>query len=413
MSTVFNTYDGPTTEPIQLDVIAPSGAHVGHIGDYESVKFTTSITEADTLEVVLPLGELAALLAPCDGEVLVQYTINDQVFLFMPVQSEARSFPDAPSGGLMTLTCAGGRTFLDGELVSPSLTAAVMDHGSAMAAVDGDLEGVVKRIATAGVGRLNHPIKVLYSQGRGQFVRVVVGWDSPTDILREVMAGTGYYISLQSWVPGRPYPESKPLAPTLFLDIKPFRDTGIYWSAEAGDLVKWELAHRRAKATRVTVGYKDEHTGGHTYMRKAAASHSAVWHRRELYSEFTYPYSEWEDKTKPPNPTRLRTAMDRAAKALLDQNGPSASVTAEVDTAHMWTFSDNTADPKAFNTGDRVTLDIHPFGLYKAVITSVNIETTPDSHTVVPVVSNPDTMSTDVFARVANLANRIHHIERR
>lgn len=414
MSTVFETYAGQTREPIQVDVITPQGVKVGHIGDYESVRFTTSITAADTLELEMPLGELSALLAPCDGSVLVQYTINDQVFLFMPAQVEAHSLNGAPEVGYMSITCAGGWTFLDRELVPPSLFDPIDFARSTSFSIEGNLESVVKQVALVGSQRANHPIYVLTSQDRGPFVHVSGGWDTAAELIRKVMPGTGFYLDLRGWVSGFPYPEFEPFAPTMFLDVKPFRDTDIHWSAEAGDLVRWTLTHKRAQATRVTLGYETKSPANRKYVQKTDGNHSPAWYHRELYSEFRYAYENWEDKEVPPDPYRLHMAMEKAALTELAKNGPTASVSAEVDVANLWAFSADTTNPRAFNTGDRVALDL-PGGLgsHQAVITSVEVETTADSHKVTPVVSSPDIMDPDVFSRVAGLANQVHHLEQK
>lgn len=413
MATIFDTYNGPSASPITMEVITPQGVPVGLIGEYESAVATPSLYEADTLELQAPLTDVTALLLPCDGSVLVAYHVNDKTFLYMPADAEVHSMDGAPEVAVVTVTCAGGWTWLDGQVIPPSLEDPVELAESTEFRLEGNLENVVKRLITAGTLRLNHPLYVLTSQDRGPLVSVADGWVSTAEVVRDLLNGTGYYLDLQGWVPGKPYPAVEPFAPTVFVDVKPYRETETVWSATAGDLLNWTFKRSRAQATRVTLGYETDSPANREYFRVTDGNHAAAWHHREVYEEFKYEYPSWADDEVPPDVYRLRDQMEATALRKLAENGPTVAVDAEVDVANLWIFSGDHDNPRAFDLGDRITLDLPVLGQHRAVVTAVEISSTPEEFTVTPRVSLPDTMETDIFTRVAGLSRRVHNIERR
>lgn len=415
MSTVFHTFSGTTDQPVLLEVITPQGQEVGLIGNYESLDMSVSIRDADILELVLPLDDMAALLAQCDGSVLVTVKIEDHSFIFMPAEAEATSADGAPDVAQLHLTCAGGWTWLDGQLIPPSMDGP-LDHAQGTEFVlEGNLETVVKRLVTVGALRLNHPLYVLTTQDRGPRVNVSGAWDTSAEYVRDVLNGTGYFLELTGWVPGDPWLPgyARPFGPTVAIDVIPFREREVLWTTQGGDITKWSLSRARPSATRVTLGYKTDAPAERQYHRVTDGNHSAAWHHREVYEAFEYNYPTWADEDVPPDHWALMDQMDVAAKRKLAEAGTQVSLSAEVDVANLWRFSRDHDDPRAFNLGDLVKLEVPKLGRHQAVVTDVEVHASADTFTVTPVVSTPDTMRTDVFSRVSDLSRRVHNIERR
>lgn len=415
MSTTFNTFSGYTTQPLTVEVITPLGREVGLIGNYEELTMSVSIKDADILDLVLPMDGLAVLLSQCDGSVLVSVKLEDKTYLFMPTEATAESVDGAPDVAQLHITCSGGWTLLDGQAIPPSLEEPVEHALSTEFHLAGTLEQVIKRLITVGTLRLNHPVYVLTSQDRGPQVEVSGAWDSAAELVRDLLNGTGYFLQLQGWVPGDPFPmgQATPYGPAMIVDVVPFRDRETLWTTQAGDITKWSLSRTRPTATRVTLGHETDTLENRTYYRVTDGNHAVGWHHRELYQEFKYDHPLWADKDATPDHWRLLDQMEVEAKRKLAEAGSKVSLSAEVDVANLWRFSQDRDDPRAFDLGDLITVEVPYLGRHRAVVTDVEVKATADTFSVVPSISTPDTMSGDVFTRVSDLSRRVHNLERK
>lgn len=411
MATVFEEYAGPTSEPIQLGLITPQGHNVAYIGDYESVKASLSIYEASTLEFTCQLNADTALLLPCDGEVVITYRVGTKFYIFMPNTCEIVSHDDDPLQALLHVTASTCLAIVAGEKIPPGLSAPVHEWDSDTFSIAGNVESVVKQVLYAGINRENHPLYVLTSLDRGPYVEITGAWDSADKLILEALKGSGFYLRFDGWTKGMAYPESEPFIPTYLVDVVPYRNTDIVWTPEAGDVSKWSAAYTRAAANRVTLTYKEDENTRTKYLTLTDGDDLTGWQHREVVEKVDYAYADWEDSDIPPEAFRLQAQMKESAKRTLAANGPKVEVSATIDVANLWTFSSNTEDPRAFDLGDRVTLGLPMVGEVSAIIASVDVATTADSHEVTPHVTTEDSVSLDVFTKVALLEQRVHRLE--
>ncbi|QGJ94149.1 minor tail protein [Corynebacterium phage EmiRose] len=411
MSTVFETYTGATGEPIELGLITPQGGRVAYIGNYESVKASISIYEASTLEFTTPLDDNTALLLPCDGKVIITYKVGDKVWLFMPNVAEVVSHDDDPALAVVHVTASTGIATLAGERIPPGLSLPQEQWSSETFSIAGNTESVVKQVLYAGVNRANHPLYVLTSLDRGPYIEITGAWEAADKVVIDALRGSGFYLRFDGWIDGMPYPEAKPFIPTYFVDVVPYRPTDVVWTPEAGDVTDWSVTYTRAAANRVTLTYKEKDAPRTQLLTLTDGDDLTGWQHREIVEKFDYAYADWEDKDIPPEAFRLQNQMEDKARRLLTANGPSVEVKATIDVANLWNFTSNRADPRGFDLGDIVTLGLPVVGDVSAVVISVDIETTADSHTVTPHVGTEDTISSDVFTQVSLLAQRVHRLE--
>lgn len=409
MTSMYDTAAGTVPDPITVELWTHQGQRLGLLQG-ESMTFTFSSSGPDVAQLELPLDFLTSTLVPCDGTVLVGMRINGKTHLTMPVDTRVSSGED-PTVAVLKCTTAGGRSLLDGQRVPPSLEAPITEQVTEQYMVSGPLETVVKRLVSLGQERTGHPLHVLPDQGRGPYMVASGSWDTVGEKVTELLASTGYRLVMDGWLPGDPQPEGATLsAPSVLVDVVPFKQTaGVVWSVDGGDITDWQVGHKRATTTRTVVGYETDNGAERRYMALQGVESFSPWSVREGYTEYTHPDDGEQDS--PPDIYRVLEGMEAHGRTELAKAAPVMSMDVSVELGGMWKF-DSDSGPRSFDLGDTVEVHLPYLGGFTQVITEVEVAITPETFTVSPTVSTPDTLDTDPYSVLADMTRRVQKLER-
>lgn len=410
MTTWYNTPDGPTQEPISVELIDFGGTPLGHLGSFDEMTFTFAGGEADTAELEIPLTETTAQLLPCDGRVLIAARINGVTHLTTPVQVKATSGIN-PDTGTLSVTAAGGWTLLDGQVLPPGLYDGLTTTDTAYT-ITGPLETVVKQLITVGTLRVSHPIYVTPDRRRGPEVTASGAWETVGDAVRDLLAGTGYRLDIQSWVPGDNAVTDAISAawPFIAVDVVPYRRReGLVWSAEGGDIDSWEATNSRATMTRVVVSNAaQEPQDRYSDVAKQESPGQSWWAIREGYRKIEDPPALGENGT---DPFRIRDNLQAQAEAELSRTAAAQTLAVKIAPGTAWRFGTGD-DPRTYRVGDIATVDLPLIGRVEQAVTAVEVKITPTEMTVTPTVATPDTTDRSPLGALARLGSRVDTLER-
>lgn len=412
MSTIYDTPRGPSYDPLPVELWTWRGERLGKVGAFESMSFnvTGKPGKADTATLEVYLNWLTMKLLPCDGEVLVAAHYNGMTLLYVPVTAEVHSLASNPELAVLTVQCTGGWSFLEGEVATPGLTPAVVDSPSKEFSLSGDLESVVKTLVAVGTQRVGHPLMVVPPSGRGPKVQVHGAWETVGEHVADLMTNSGYMLTFRGWVPGDPQPMdwTQLSHPCYVVDMKPHTPRpGLVWSYRGGDLSKWSVLRKRAAATRAIAHNGEEEIGGREVLMVRGVEGESPWSRREIYVRHT------PHKDENMDPIRLHEELEDAAVTKLTEQAPAMEVAATIESTAGWEFGTDGASPRQYTVGDEAVLELPLLGQLKQVITSVEVEITPEVLTVTPTVGTPDTMDVTTFDAMAGMDKRIARLERK
>lgn len=411
MTTRYIGLDGsPTWEPIPTEVWTAGGQRVGALGYFESLRLTFTDRAAGGGAVIGPSGTELELLSRCDGNALLVSRVNGHTFVGVPVEAEVRSGAD-PNVSETEVTLATGWTLLDGATMPPSLDQNLTEDPALEFNLTGALESVIKSLIHVTVHRLGLPLVCVPDRGTGPVVTARGAWDNVGDLIRDLLAGTGYRLDLAGWVPGDPTGDlqATPSGPCLIADVVPYRRRdGLVFATVSGDITDWSVKRQRAVTTKAVVGYEveDETLRQYVQLERPTASKWAV---REKYLEYSAP-DQIDDRD--PDPIEVRYGMEETAVAELMAGGVTESVDVKVELGGSWRFTANTQDPRGYTVGDVATLELPGMPTLVNVVTEVEVEVTPTELTVTPTVSTPDTLVRDQYTAQAALARRVTQLER-
>lgn len=413
MTTLYETsHAGATYDPLPVEVWTWEGQVMGRVGASESMAFTyTDGSSPDTAVLDVDLDALTASLVPCDGTMLVAARYPGRTHLSVPVQAEVRAGED-PSVAVARITTAGGRSLLDAALAPPTLEGPLDNQDTEGYTLSGPLEDVVKRLISQGVARNGHPVVVLPSQGRGPSVTATGAWTNVGSTVNDLVTGTGYRLDVTGWVPGDPLPatDTAPVSPTILVDVVPLRDRdGLEWSTLAGDITDWSMTHKRATATRATVGYAVDRPEDRRYLQVSGPT-TSPWAVRETYVKYDAGKNGEDDVV---DLYRLAEDMENAGRTELAKGAATVSMDVDVEVSNLWRFGPSADDPRQFNVGDWVRVTLPVLGTHRQVVTEVEVKLTPAEFSVTPRVSTPYTMDPTLFSTVADVARRVTDLERR
>ena len=410
MSTLFDIGQSSTWEPLQVELWSHTGQRLGYVGKYDSMTFTYADRGADTAILVLPLDSLSAQLVPCDGTVLVGMRYNGTAHITTPVKAEVEA-GDTPDQAMVKITTAGGWTLLDGQRVPPSLGSPLLEQTSEKWEIKGNLETVIKTLITVGVQRTGHPVYVLPDQKRGPEVEATGSWDTVAQAVDTLLVKNGYRLDLSGWLPGDQQPDGAALrTPYVIADVVPYTaHDGLVWTVESGDIVDWSVTHTRATTTRGTVGYEIKDQAQRRYLSIRGEESASPWSVRDSFVEYT-DHKEIDDRQ--PDPYVVARGMEAEGDDRLAKGAPSFGLSVKVDVGNTWQFKRGSLEPRTFDLGHYADIYLPVLGYYRQVITEVELHVTPNSFSVTPTVSTPDTLDTDMFSAVATLAQRLDKMER-
>lgn len=415
MSTLYNTPRGETWDPMPIEVWHWGGQPLGRVNGIEEAKVTWRDGSADTISLTAALDDVTSPLIPCDGEYLLVTRFNGQTHLAVPTDGAAQSGDD-PRTALASITAAGGKTLLDGELIPPTLEDPVYHLNGDEFTVTGSLEDVVKRLIRIGVSRTLHPVIVLPSLGRGPSITVSGEWEKLGDLLDDVMAGTGYRLDIHGWAPGDPPPtdDINPSTPVIIVDIAQYVPvSGLEWSVESGDITDWEYTVKRASATRAVISPSQSSQEGeddtNIVLEVVGDEPSSPWARREVYIRGDGFAQEDENR----DPIALRYRLEEQAATELTQAARSLSVDVTVELAAVWEAGTDGVFPRQFWLGDMATVHLPQLEPVQQVVTEIEATLTPDNFVVRPTVGTPYTLDPGLFGNVAALTRRTNRLEKR
>lgn len=412
MSTLYNTQRGPKQDPVDAELWTWDGQRLGKLGEFEEMLFTFSEREADTAELDLPLNDLTATLLPCDGLVLIGMRINGLSHVSVPVQAEAVS---QDGQARLRVTAAGGWALLDGEVVPPSLEPDLTSTTAQEFELSGALEDVVKQAVRVGSISAGHPVVILPSLGRGPTVQVSGAWESPAEVIKQVILHTDYRVQVRGWLPGdsQPNPDLNLTQPCVVVDVVPYRDRGLRWSDAAGDISEWSMKRKRPSATRLVVGndVKDEeYLAAGRFKQVIGVETESPWNRREAYLKADTRAATREGFLDVHVEEYL---MDSAAAVELSRSGADVEVAVTVDPSSSWEFGIDAMQHSQYDIGDLAVIDLPVIGEVEQVVTGVEVKITPVEFAVTPKVGTPDTLDTSIYGTAADTARRVARIERR
>lgn len=412
MSTLYNTQRGAQYDPVDAELWTWDGQRLGKLGEFEEMRFTFNEREADTAELELPLNDLTATLLPCDGLVLIGMRINGVSHVSVPVRAEATSRDGQP---MLSVTAAGGWALLDGEVVSPSLSSDVTISAKEEFELSGALEYVVKEAVRVGSISAGHPVVILPNLGRGPYVQFTGAWESPAEVIKQVIAHTNYRVRVQGWLPGdpQPTPDLNLTKPCVVIDVVPYRDLGLRWSEAAGDVSEWRVTRKRPSTTRLVVGndvQNGEFLAASRFKRVVGVETESPWNRREAYLKADTKAATREGFLDVIVEEYL---MDAAASVELSRSGAHVEIEATVDASSVWEFGTDDKRPLQYDVGDLAVIDLPVIGEVEQIVTAVEVKITPSEFAVIPKVGTPDTLDTSIYGTAADTARRVARIERR
>jgi hypothetical protein len=395
VSTIYSTPRGNTYDPMPVELWRWDGTGaVGRLETSEEIEVTWADRDAGTTTIDTPLNDLSRLLLDDKGSVLVVVTLNGKRHVSTVVESEATADEDARRDVRVQATTASAWSLLDGQRIPPVPDRPLSQQESAEEYVlTGPVETVVKTLVRIGAERLGHPIAVIEDRGLGPTVTVRSRMDTTADLVKEALAGTGYRLSLDAWLPGDERIGDLSLTrPTIIADVVAYRDRpGLVLSGVSEDLESWSLKRTRATQTRVIVGDKGEGTEQRFVSVGAEDPDLSPWARREGYTS-----TSSEDET----PAEVGAAELAEAAATAEMDATAAP-------SQAWEFGEDGEYPRQYDVGDWCTVSLPEVGDVREVITEVTAKLTPVSLTVTPKVGTPDTKSRDLYALVTDLSKRV------
>ncbi|RAV34261.1 Gp37-like protein [Corynebacterium heidelbergense] len=401
MATMYNTSRGPTWDPMVVEIWPWDGdGPVGRLELSEKIEVTWADRGSGTVLIESPLTDLTRSLIPADGAMLVVVNLNGKRHVSSVVEAVPFAESDQIHDVRIRVATASPWSMLEGQLIPPVPDQPLSLQQSAEEFVlTGPVETVVKRLVQLGAARLGHPIQVQPDTGRGPTVTVRSRNDSVSDLVDKALAGTGYRLRLDAWLPGDGPVGDLPLTrPTIIADVQPYRrQPGLVWSARAEELEKWQLRHTRATATRMIVGDKGEKTAQKFVEVVADDEPGSPWARREGYTSAS---SDGDDLQQ--------VGLDELAKT-----GPVVSADIAASPAAVWEFGSDGLYPRQYDVGDYASVELEGIGSIEQVITEVTATLTPVSLTVVPKVATPDTRERDLYSTVLDLDKRLGQQQRR
>lgn len=414
MATIYDTLRGPDLDPIPVELWTHQGERLGKIGAFESMSFSVSGRpgRASTATLEVQLTDLTAALLPCDGTVLVVAHYNGMTLIYTPVTAEARNVTRDASVALLTVQCTGGWSFLEGAVTTPDLLTGdpLMDMPRESFELSGDLETVVKKLIDAGRGRVNYPLIVVPSSGRGPTVTATGAWETVGELVEALLMGTDYMLTFTGWVPGEPQPISEYILtrPCYVVDLKPYTPrSGLVWSYLGGEVSSWSVTRKRASATRAVVHNGAEDVLDREVIQVQGVEPQSAWGVREVYVR--HPMSKDVDLS----PDARYAEMEAAALGTLAERAPAIEVNASIESPVSWEFGVDEATPRQYMVGDMATVDLPVLGEVKQVVTDVEVKITPAALTVTPTVGTPDTMAVTTYDALASVDKRLTRLERK
>lgn len=397
---MYATPRGVTEDPMPVELWRFDGdGAVGRLETAEELEFTWADRTAGTAVIETPLTNLSRMLLDKNGETLVVATFNGKRHVSTVVESEVFAEGDQSQDVRVRAVCASAWSLLEGQRIPPVPDQPLSLQQSAEFFVfSGPLETVVKRLVSIGSRRVGHPIQVADDLGRGPRVTVKARNDTTADLVAGLLAGTGYRLSLEAWLPGDERIGSLSLTvPTIVADVVPYREQpGLVWSSVASDLDDWGLTYKRPTMTRVIVGDSGEKTEQKFVSVASPTAPKSPWAQREGYTEA----GEEEDV--------YQKGGDELAKA-----DGVVDLDATATPSQSWEFGADKQFPRQYDVGDWVTVDLEGVGRVRQVVTEVTVKLTPVSLTVTPKVSTPDTTAKDLYAMVTDLDKRLERAQRR
>lgn len=386
---VYNTPRGETYEPLTVELWRwDGGAPLGRLDQNERVSVTWEERGSGTAEIITPVSPLSTLLLETDSSILVVVTMNGCRHVSTVVKSSIEGGDGKEP--LIHAVTASAWHLLDGERLPPNPDYELSMQSSAQWEMTGPVESVVKYALDYGASRLEHPIYVSYDVGQGPEVTAVSKLDSVSDVVKAAVAGTGWRLVLDPWMPGDAGVDGFTFSmPSLIAYVMPYRETpGLVWSGE--DITDFKATYDRAQYDRiiVTSGSSDDNKKYAEYVDDQAQL--SPWSWRESTTQAN-------DKADPATVAQAELVKARAA----------SSVDVTIAPGNLWEFGSDGAYPRQFDVGDIATIQLPVIGEVKQVITSVSVELTPTSFTVTPKVSTPDTEDRDLFTTIATLAARL------
>lgn len=395
MATYYNTARGTSYDPMPVEVWRHDGqGALFRVELAESVKVTWADRTTGTAEFDLKLDNMTAPLTACDGMYLFVVTLNGHRHASTPVK--AAPYNDGDTDEVrVKFTTASPWNLLTGERVPPVPDRPLSQQESAEFYVaTGPVETVVKSLVSVGAARLGHPIAVLPSLGNGPTVTVSSRFDTVAELVEGALAGTGYRLSLDVWLPGDEKIGDLSLTkPTIVADVVPYRDReGLVWARVSADLDQWQLDKTRATSTQVVVGDRGEGVEQHFVLVETTDEVASPWAKRETFVSVT---------------DEATTLLDAGTGELL-KSAATTDLDATIAPAGVWEYGSDGEYPLQFSVGDVATIDLgDPLGEVRQVVTEVTAELTPTEFTVTPKVSTPDTMERDIYATLTDLQRRV------
>lgn len=401
MSTIYSTPRGNTYDPMPVELWHWDGTGaVGRLETSEEVEVTWADRGAGTATIDTPLNDLSRLLLDADGGVLVVATLNGKRHVSTVVESDTTADSEARRDVRVQATTASAWSMLDGQRIPPVPDRPLSQQESAEEYVlTGPVETVVKTLVRIGAARLGHPIAVMEDRGLGPTVTVRSRMDTTADLVTKALAGTGYRLDLDAWLPGDERIGDLSLTrPTIIADVVAYRERpGLVLSGVSEDLESWSLKHTRATQTRIIVGDDGEGVEQKFVQVDDESESLSPWARREGYAS-----TSSEEET----PADVGTAE-------LAESAATAEMDATAAPSQSWEFGDDGEYPRQYDVGDWCTIDLQEVGEVQEVITEVTVKLTPVSLTVTPKVGTPDTKSRDLYALVTDLSKRVDRQQRR
>lgn len=410
--TMYKTPRGLTETPMTVELYSWTGKALGMVSAFEKMSFVFAEREADTASLTVPLNALTALLVPCDGTVIIVARVNGATHLSVPVDVSVQSADD-PTIAQLVVEAAGGWTLLDGEVIPPGLDAGV-DAPELEYSLSNFIERVLKTFVTVGSERVEHPIHVIPDDPMHNFGSVTVSgaWETVGEACKNLLQRTGLRLSMEGWAPGdQPLDGISAETPFYSVDVRKYREVeGLVWSAEGGDISQWELKQKRATATRIVVSNQDKDLHLRASHEQTGMESGSPWQRRETFLKVQDPKPLGENEV---DPFRVRENLEmKASEALSDYDLP-VSVSATITPGGAWEFGRDGKTALQYDVGDIATVVLPHIGEVKQVVTSVEVEWTPESFTITPMVATPDTQDTGLFATVADTTRRVVRLEKR
>lgn len=400
MATLFNTVRGNTYEPLPAEVWRWDGRGPEFpIETAEKISVTWADRESGVGEYDVRLTDLTAPLLACDGQYLLVSYLNGKRHLSVPITSVV--YNDGETDVVNTrITTATGWNLLQGQRIPPVPDMPLHLQGTAENYVlTGPVETVVKTLLQFGAERTGHPIYTLPDLGRGPEVTITSRFETVAELVEGALAGTGYRLNLETWLPGdNPTAGFDLSRPAILAEVMPYQNVpGLVFIDESGDLDKWEVERTRFAETRVILGDSGEGIEQRFTTLRYDPGPSSPWAMREGFE--TVDTDEGEDRVE-------------VGIAYLEGKAASVSASATVAPAGSWEFGTDGVYAAQYDIGDIAELDLGIAGVIEQVVTEVTAELTPTEFTVTPVVSTPDTMRRDLYTTIVDLEKRVARQER-